>query len=73
MGGGIIVVFEVSPNPTQFQAGTRHQVEVELHVKIPPFQRKARQKHFEEEEKFKLKVETLEKLNLALGIDHGMH
>ena len=58
--------------PTNFNP-TRHQVEVDLHVKIPPFQREAWQKRFEEEEEFKLKVETLENLNLALGIGPGMH
>ena len=72
LGGVILVVFEVWPNPNQFLP-TGHQVEVDLHVRIPPFQREAWQKRFEEEEEFKLKVETLENLNLALGIGPGMH
>ena len=46
---------------------------IKLHAKTSPFQRKAWDNHFEEEEEFKalqrLKVETIESFNMALEMD----
>ena len=46
---------------------------IKLHAKTSPFQRKAWDTHFEEEEEFKalqrLKVETIESFNMALEMD----